>query len=158
MTLTPKTIFACLATFAVLALSSCSCSQSCSAGQPTCACRDGSQCDDGAVCGADNVCVAPTLSGISVSDPKARGCEVLLTEAAGTSIAFGKFQSGVVGTSVHEAPRTALAFVAPNDQALPSDGVQVALTKGTAAGLTVAQATCVDAAGARLDGVTVTVR
>src|SRR5262249_11826247 len=98
----PRLFLCSILSVIALAFSSCSCGPKCSVGQAMCACRDGNQCDDGAVCGADNKCVAPTFTGVTVSAANARGCEVLITESAGTAVAFGKYQSGVVGTTVRE--------------------------------------------------------
>lgn len=142
-----------------IALQSCSCgAKPCTTGQAGCACRDGNQCDDGAVCGSGNLCQAPTLVGLQVSDGAARGCEVVLTEQPGTAIAFGKFSGGVVGTSIRQAPRVALTFVAPKDAAFPGDGVQLALSSGQLSGVTVTKSSCVDAKGAKLPGASVTLR
>jgi hypothetical protein len=105
-----------------------------------------------------NTCAAPTLVSVVVSDSTARGCELLLTEQSGTSVLEGRFDKGVVGTSVRESPRVALAFVAPGDATIPADGVRLALTAGTAAGVTITKSSCVDIKGARLPNATVSLR
>lgn len=142
----------------LLAVSACTCAPQCKPGEAACTCLAGNQCNDGLVCGGDGKCAAPTLAGVVVSDPAARGCEVLLTEAAGTVITAGQFSGGVVGTSLREAPRVALTFVAPGDAPFPAGGVQLALAQGTTAGVTVTKASCVDSKGTRLPAATVTIR
>ncbi len=146
------------ALFAMLLAVGCTCTPQCKPGEAACACRAGNECNDGLACGADGKCAAPTLAGVVVSDPAARGCEVLLTESAGTVVTAGQFSSGVVGTSLREAPRVALTFVAPGDAPFPAGGVQLSLAQGTTAGVSVTKATCVDSKGARLPGATVTIR
>jgi hypothetical protein len=135
---------------ALTALSACTCGpKQCSATSP---------CPGGAACGADGTCASPTLVSVVVSDRLARGCEVLLTEQSGTAVLEGKFDQGVVGTSLREAPRVALTFVAPGDAAIPGGGVRLALSSGTAAGVTVTKASCVDVKGARLPNAIVSLR
>lgn len=106
----------------------------------------------------DPACTPMTLVGVTVSDPTARGCEVLLTEQPGTRVERGTFTQGVVGTSLREAPRVALTFVVSGDTAFPNGSVQLALSAGALSGVTVTQATCVDLAGARLPNATVSLR
>lgn len=142
----------------VVAVSGCTCGPQCKPGEAACACLAGNQCNEGLACGADGKCGAPTLVGLVVSDPAARACEVLLAEQPGTVVSVGQFTGGVVGTSIREAPKVALTFVAPGDSAFPAGSVQLALSRGTTAGLTVTKASCVDAKGARLAGATVTIR
>lgn len=136
----------------------CGCGATCPPGAAACACLSGNTCNDGLTCGSDGKCTAPMLVGLVVSDPAARGCEVLLTEQPGTSIANGQFTGGVVGTTVRQAPRVAMTFVAPADSAFPAGGVQLALSSGSTAGLTVTKASCVDVKGARLPNATISIR
>jgi len=128
---------------------------SCSCGPKSCA--NGQACDPGTVCGPAGTCVAPTVSSLQVP-ATARGCEVLLTEQPGTTFDSVKFGPGVVGTSLREAPRVALTFVAAKDAAIGADQVQLALTAGTATGLTLTSASCVDASGAKLPNAAVSLR
>lgn len=151
----------CLVVFScavLLAQSACTCAPACKPGEAACACRTGNECNDGLVCGGDGTCGAPTLVGLVVSDAAARGCEVLLTESAGTVVTAGQFSGGVVGTSLREAPRVALTFVAPGDAPFPARGVQLSLAQGTTAGVSVTKVSCVDSKGARLPGAAVTIR
>lgn len=153
-----KTIVTLLIVSFALAFSGCTCGPQCKPGEAACACRADNQCNEGLACGADGKCAAPTLVGLVVSDPAARGCEVLLTEQPGTVVSSGQFSGGVVGTTLREAPRVAMTFVAPGDSAFPAGSVQLGLAQGTTAGLTVTKASCVDVKGARLAGATVTIR
>lgn len=139
-------------------VSGCACGEKCKPGDVTCPCLSGNTCNDGLTCGGDGKCTAPMLVGLVVSDPSARGCEVLLTEQAGTAVATGQFTGGVVGTTVRQAPRVAMTFVAPGDSSFPAGGVQLALSSGSTAGLTVTKASCVDVKGARLPNATVSIR
>ncbi len=135
---------------AALALCACTC------GKRTCV--DDAGCPSGDVCGAEGVCVAPTLVAVVVSDPAARGCELLLGEQAGAEVGSARFQSGAKGTHLREAPRVAVVFVAAKDQPLASGDVQLALTRGAASGLSIEKASCVDSAGQRLPNATVSLR
>ena len=81
----------------------------------------------------------------------------MLTESTGTAVATVAFKAGVVGTFVREAPRTAVTFVAPGDATIPTNGVEVALS-GPTSGVTVSKVSCVDAAGQKLSGVTVSLK
>lgn len=153
------TRLASLLLFLLVTFAGCQCNKpDCTAGQPGCACRAANSCDEGAVCGPDGVCAAPGFVSLVVSDPAARGCEVLLTEGAGATVALAKFDSTAVGTFLREAPRVAVTFVAANDAAFSASGAQLGLTAGQASGLTVTKATCVDAKGAVLPNATVSLR
>jgi hypothetical protein len=138
-------------------VSACTCGggNTCNPGASGCPCKANDACDTGLVCGAAKTCGPSTTAGVTVSDPAARGCEVLVTESAGTRIQSVGFASGVVGGFVVEAPRTAFSFVAPKDAALPNGGVQLVLS-GPVTGLTITQSTCVDSKGQKLAGAAVT--
>jgi hypothetical protein len=127
----------------------------CSCGPKSCA--NGQPCDTGTVCGPAGTCVAPTFTSFTIP-AEARGCEVLLTEQAGTTFDSAKFGTGVVGTSLREAPRVAITFVAAKDTAITADQVQLALTSGSAAGLSITRASCVDVTGSKLPNATVSLR
>lgn len=146
-----------LLTSLTLALAACDCGKPCTPGAKDCACKEASVCDDALVCGEMNKCVAPTTVGVQVSDANARGCEVLLTEAAGSTVADVTFSKGVQGAFVREAPKVAFSFVAPADARLPAESIGVAIT-GPASGVTVSKVSCVDSAGAKLANATVTIR
>jgi hypothetical protein len=142
----PTVLLALVLLLVVSLVSGCSCGkQSCSAGQ---------SCPAGQVCGGDGFCGSATIAGFTV-DARARGCEVLLTEQPGTEFSAATFGTGVVGTALRQAPSVAITFVAAADKAVGGDQVQLALTSGTAAGLTVTRASCVDVTGAKLPDVTV---
>jgi hypothetical protein len=137
-------------TLAALALSGCACGPAqCTAGAATCACKPDSTCDANLVCGPANTCVPPVTAGIAVDDASARGCEVLLAEAGGTTVASVTFKGGVQGTWIRQAPKVAVSFVAGGDSALGGN-VELGLVGGGASGVTVTKASCVDRLGARL--------
>ncbi|MSP71469.1 MAG: hypothetical protein EXR76_04645 [Myxococcales bacterium] len=66
----------------------------------------------------------PVLTGLTVSDPNARGCEVLFTEGRATIEAV-TFDATVVGTFIREAPRVALSFVSAADAAIAVGSIRV---------------------------------
>lgn len=138
-------------------LAGCGCNPPCAPGAKDCACKEASVCDDGLTCGEGNKCLAPSAVGVQVSDPNARGCEVLLTEAAGSTVAEVSFSKGVKGVFFREAPRVAFSFVAPADARLPADGLAVAIA-GPASGVSVSKVTCVDSAGVRIPNATVRIQ
>lgn len=148
-----RLVVACLA----LVVSACDCGKPCTPGAKDCACKEASACDDGLLCGEMNKCVSPTTVAVQVSDANARGCEVLLTEAAGSTVADVTFTKGVQGAFVREAPKVAFSFVAPTDARLPAESIGVAIT-GPATGITVSKVSCVDSAGQKLANATVTIR
>lgn len=133
-----------------LTLSGCACGPTeCTPGANACACKPDSTCDANLVCGPANTCVPPVTAGIAVDDAAARGCELLLTEAPGTTVASVTFKGGVQGTWIRQAPKVAVSFVAGGDSAL-GNNVELGLVGAGAAGVTVSKATCVDRLGARL--------
>ncbi len=140
-----------------LVVSACDCGKPCTPGAKDCACKEASVCDDGLLCGEMNKCVSPTTVAVQVSDANARGCEVLLTETAGSTVADVTFAKGVQGAFVREAPKVAFSFVAPADARLPAESIGVAIT-GPATGITVSKVSCVDSAGQKLANATVTIR
>lgn len=135
----------------------CACNPPCTPGSKDCTCKEASVCDDGLTCGEGNKCLAPMTVGVQVNDPNARGCEVLLTESAGSTITDVSFTKGVQGAFVREAPRVAFSFVAPADARLPADGLGVAVA-GPSSGITVSKVTCVDSGGARLPNASITIQ
>jgi hypothetical protein len=145
-----------LVLLAALLLTACPGVKSCPPGSNACACTE-NVCDTGLVCLPNNTCGAAVAAGLGVSDAAARGCEVLLTEQAGTTVAAVIFGDGVVGTFVREAPKVAVSFVASADAQLPAAGISLALS-GPASGLVVSKAACVDAKGAKLPAASVSLR
>lgn len=132
-----------------LALSGCACGPTeCTPGTASCACTADTTCDTGLVCGPANTCLPPTTAGVAVDDAAARGCEVLLTEAPGTTVAAVTFKNGVQGTWIRQAPKVAVSFVAGGDSAIGAN-VELGLV-GAASGVTVTKAACVDRLGQRL--------
>lgn len=139
---------------ALSSLSGCTCGPQCTAGAQSCACREGATCADGLACNAANVCVPPVAAGVQI-DAAARGCEVLLTESAGSTVLSASFKNGVKGTFIRQAPKVALTFVSGGDTAIGGN-VELGLG-GPASGLTVTKSSCVDLKGQRLTS-TVSVR
>lgn len=134
-------------TLAVL-FASCTCGPpQCTPGANGCACKAGNVCDTGLVCASDKCGTAVTI-GVEVSDATARGCEFLLTEAAGTEVKTVDFKNGAKGSWVREAPKVAVTVVANGDTSL-NGGVSLGLS-GAASGLAVSKVSCVDLKGARL--------
>ena len=95
-------------------------------------------------------------AGVKVSDPNARGCEVLLLEG-GAHIDAVTFDDTVKGTFIREAPRVAVSFVAAGDAPIAAGAVQVAVT-GDAGEVEVKTVRCVDAQAKPLADVAVTLR
>lgn len=134
----------------LLTLSGCNCNpQNCTPGAQACACVDGATCNTGLVCGSDNLCVAPVSAGVQIPDAAARGCEMVLTEAAGTEVVAVTFKNGAKGTWIRQAPKVAVTVVSGGDSAL-TGAIDLGLT-GPAAGLSVSKAGCVDVSGQRLN-------
>lgn len=123
------------------------------AGVADCPCRTDRTCDTGLAC-VDGVCVAEVTTGL-VLPAGARGCEVLLLEGGGR-VGEVRFAAGVRGTFVREAPRVAIAVIRESDADFPSGAVEVLGTGSPVA--TVAEARCVDAAGAGIPNAVVTLR
>lgn len=145
-----KNLLLSLSLLGALGLSGCACGPTeCAPGANACACKPDSTCDANLVCGPSNTCVPPVTAGIAVDDANARGCELLLTEGPGTTVASVTFKGGVKGTWLRQAPKVAVSFVAGGDSALGSN-VELGLVGGGASSLTVSKATCVDRLGARL--------
>ncbi len=137
-------------------LAGCACNPQCEPGALNCACKEASACNDALVCGGDNTCVAPTLATLQVTDANARGCELVLTENEGTTVAAVTFKNGLEGTWVRQAPKVAVTFVAGGDSAV-SGQVELGLT-GPASGVSVSKTGCVDVRGQRLAGVAASVQ
>jgi hypothetical protein len=144
-----------LVSLALLA-AACNCGKKCDAGALTCPCKSGSVCDTGLVCQADNTCGGGVAKGVHV-DATARGCELLLTEAAGTTVAGVSFTNGLKGTFVRESPKVAVTFVAGGDKAISDGSVQLTLG-GDNPSVAMVLGSCVDVHGARLPGSPVTVQ
>ena len=135
----------------LLALSGCNCNPSnCTPGAQACACVDGTTCNTGLVCGNDKLCVAPVAAGLQIPNAAARGCELVLTESAGTEVLAVTFKNGAKGSWIRQAPKVAVTVVSGGDTALAGT-VDLGLS-GPSAGLTVTKGSCVDVKGQRVDG------
>jgi hypothetical protein len=107
-------------------------------------------CDPGLTCGPDGKCAGGSTSGVTITDPAARGCELLLNEPLGTSVVSVTFANGVKGAWVRESPKVAVTFVAGADAPIASGSVALGLNGG--ATVSVTTASCVDLHGTRLNG------
>lgn len=96
------------------------------------------------------------VAGLTVSDPNARGCELLLTEGT-AEVESVTFDSTVKGTFIREAPRVAISFVAAADAPIAGGAVKVAAA-GDSAQLQVKTVHCFDGKAAPLADVSVTLR
>jgi len=86
---------------------------------------------------------------LSVSDERARGCEVLL-EDHGAPVVEVAFESGVKGTQVREAPRTAVVFIAEQDAPIAAGAVEVRFADEGKGAPSIEVVHCTDADGAPL--------
>jgi hypothetical protein len=93
-------------------------------------------------------------SGLTLSDPNVRGCEILLTEGT-AKIESVSFDGTVVGTFIREAPKVAVSFVAAKDAPMGPSAIQLTV-KGDATQVQVKKVSCVDAKAATLASVTAT--
>lgn len=121
----------------------------CPPGTAGCACLEGNLCTGSLACDT-GICRDVDRREVEVTDPSARSCELVLVED-GTEVLDVRFGEGVEGTSIHEAPRTAIAFYREGDAAFRSGAVTVTNTEGTGR-LTLTRARCFDRDGAELAG------
>lgn len=121
----------------------------CTAGNAGCACLGGEPCNGSLVCDT-GICRDVERRTIDVVDPSARSCELVLIED-GTEVLGIELGEGVVGTSVHEAPRTAITFIRSDDTPFASGAVTVLSTEGLGR-LTPRRARCFDRDGAAISG------
>ncbi len=124
----------------------------CTAGAKGCACKPGNACDDGLTC-TGNVCGEGVSSGVVVSSPNARGCDVLLEEK-GVRVEKVAYDSTVKGTFIRQAPRVALSFVSASDAPIPNGAIKLTLS-GPSAQVAVAKVTCVDSKAAPIADATI---
>ncbi len=99
----------------------------------------------------EGVCEGVVVSGLTISSPEARSCELLLQESAGRVLG-ATYADGVQGAWRKRAPNVAVAISQTSDAPLPAGVVRLEVG-GDAAGVTIAEVSCFDAQGARLDGV-----
>ena len=95
-------------------------------------------------------------SGLTLSDPNVRGCEILLSEGT-ARIDTVTFDGTVVGTFIREAPKVAISFVAAKDAPMANGAIQVTV-KGDAKQVTVKKVSCVDVKAAAVAGVTASIQ
>jgi hypothetical protein len=121
----------------------------CPARTSGCPCVEGA-CNDGLACSA-NVCRTPETTGLRVSDPAARSCEILMYES-GARVVEVQFGASVTGKAIRDAERVAITFLANGDTAIPANSVQVVFVgAGSAANLLpIVRASCYDRNGGAL--------
>lgn len=122
----------------------------CDPGTIGCACIEGSICSGEAMC-SEGLCVGVDASGLTIQDPAARSCEVVLFET-GTEVLAVTFADGVQGTFVREAPRTAVTFHRTSDAAFDASSVTVQEASGAGGSVELRRARCFDREGAPLTG------
>lgn len=122
---------------------------SCELGTEGCACNMGT-CGSGLACD-EGMCVRVESSGISIDDANARSCELIVIESE-LEVINVQFGSGVEGTFVREAPRTAITFHRSDDSAFGSDAVSVQTTSDPGGSLSIRRPRCFDRDGAELSG------
>lgn len=95
--------------------------------------------------------------GVTVSDAKARACEVVLTEGTRdvTGVTFG---DGVKGQWSRWAPRVAIAFTATTDAPLGTAATLKLRVRAPEASFPAQAVTCYDRAGAKLAKAEVTIK
>lgn len=124
----------------------------CRAGTVGCPCND-TRCDSGLSCEA-GTCRGVLTSGLKVTDPLARSCEVLVKDTGGR---FSEvvFSGAVTGRVIREGDKTAIAFHANTDASIGGDAVEVAFTgqvERIDQALELTSARCFDASGTALAG------
>jgi hypothetical protein len=102
-------------------------------------------CDDDAGTSKPPPVQPPTTSGIGVTNPAVRGCDVLLEESGG-EIAGVTFGETVLGEQSRWAPRTAVSFVMRSDAAPSGSLATVSVEAGGS--VSIASASCYDRLGA----------
>jgi hypothetical protein len=121
----------------------------CTPGNAGCACLEGELCNGGLACDT-GICRSVDRRTIDVVDESARSCELVLVED-GTEVLGIEAGENVVGTSIHEAPRTAITFYRSDDTAFAPGAITVLTTDGLGR-LTPRRARCFDRDGAELTG------
>jgi hypothetical protein len=123
------------------------------AGTVGCDCRAGGGCDSGLEC-ALGVCRGGGVFALSIDDPQARSCDVLLQEK-GARVLKVRFAASVRGTHLRRAPRVAVSFVGRADAPFGAQPVIIETEGGAAAGsqaLEVVTVECADRLGSALAG------
>ena len=95
-------------------------------------------------------------NGITIGDPNARGCEILLTEGT-ARIESVTFDATVVGTFIREAPKVAISVVAAKDAPLAAGAIQL-VVKGDVAQIKVKKVSCVDGKAATLTSTAISLK
>jgi len=111
-----------------------------------CLCSTDGDCASGHRC-ADSICRNGGASSVSVGNPDARACDVLLVETQAGRAPNVRFAPGVRGEQVYRSKKLALSFIAASDQPLPDPAVTIEAQSGSVAAYAVALSECADRAG-----------
>jgi hypothetical protein len=103
-------------------------------------------CNSGLIC-VGNTCTGENTAGLA-TDPRARGCEVLLADDSG-KVDHLDFGDGVTGRWLRQGDKVAAAFISNRDQ--PIGAVQV----DYAGSFSITNSHCYGSRGEELAGVTV---
>ncbi|MCP4541188.1 MAG: hypothetical protein GY832_28980 [Chloroflexi bacterium] len=126
----------------------------CEKGTANCACKEGDTCDDGLTC-VDGICKSQSSDGLSISDPLARSCEVLVEENDIRVVGLTKDETKIKATFVRQAPKVAITFYALKDAAIADGTLGIRYTGGGS--MAIKKTSCADAKGKILTGATVTI-
>ncbi|WP_428268297.1 hypothetical protein [Haliangium sp.] len=127
----------------------------CADGALECTCSASQPCAEGLAC-IDRQCQRPDELELTVSDPAARSCELLVREAD-ARVVGATFAPSVTGVHLRQGPHSAVSFFANDDAAISpgSISLQVATPSADAAEVEVVTTHCYDRDGRELAGATV---
>jgi hypothetical protein len=112
----------------------------------------GEACSADKLCGKDLVCSSgkcATGNALTLSvDSAARGCELVVRDAADAKLTGVQFGEGVKGSHVRRAPRTGVSFIAVEDEAIA--GAHISLLVAGDGEPRIEKTACVDAKGKAL--------
>ena len=93
----------------------------------------------------------PAGTGINVTNPAARACDVLL-RVSGDEVPVVRFSDRVTGQAIPKAPRLALSFVASGEASLVGQELAALIFETADQSAEIVEATCYDGQGTRLEG------
>lgn len=126
-------------------------SGSCEAGEEGCPCAASASCEGGLYCvESTGLCEPQRTVALPSISPSARSCEVLYRDVEAVAVE-GRFAPSLRGTSLRQAPLTAIAFHAVNDAAIAGGAAQLAIA-GEGEVPSVVSAECFGRGGERLPG------
>lgn len=125
----------------------------CPDGSADCPCKAGDMCNTGLVCDTGK-CVGMTASGLKVSSPDARACELLIEEGT-TKVLNATGKDGTKVAFKRRAPNVAVSFMSTTDAEIATGSVSLS-SNGDPSGFVIKSAECFGADGAKLESVEVT--